>query len=242
MVRWAVMESLPKGFIPGYKTDSLGNAQEIISIFNQMTNLPVITSKSATIMSDIYQKYGFNLDYIDSKSNEGQRLLKDGRCVLVAPKGSKLGIPKLDMALASGWASIMGKRRRSFPLSDHVDYKGLLSFIRKCRPRRVLTFHGGSMTRNFYQDIKRVLGIDANPLTTIRENIHGPIVKAESRIRNCSRQILRTIKIPGFIYTEDWLVREMAQCGFNRTETKNSLKFLIHRGIIAEGDGGLKLA
>ncbi len=241
MIRWSVMEALPQGLIPAFKTDSIGNAQEIISIYNQMTSLPVVTAKSATLVSDIYAKYGYNLDYVDARSPEGQELIEDGKCVLITPKGSKLLVPNLDVALASGWATIMGKKRRAFPLSDHADYKALLGFIRRCKPKRVLTVHGGSMTRDFHKHVKRVLGIDAKPLTGVEETIQGSLVSGESRIRACSSQILRTIRIPGFVYTPSWLVKEMARRGFTRTETENSIGFLIEKGVLAEGDEGVRL-
>ncbi len=40
MVRWATMEAIPAGRIPTFKTDSIGNAQEVIRIFNTLTKAP----------------------------------------------------------------------------------------------------------------------------------------------------------------------------------------------------------
>ena len=97
------------------------------------------------------------------------------------------------------------------------------------------------MTRDFHKHVKRVLGINAKPLTGVEETIQGPLVSGESRIRACSSQILRTIRIPGFVYTPSWLVKEMARRGFTRTETENSIGFLIEKGVLAEGDEGVRL-
>ncbi len=166
MVKWAVFDVIPRGRTPAFRTDPIGNAQEIISIFNRYTNLPVLTLGSVTRASDVYKAYGFKLEYIDARSDEGEELLEDGRCILIAPKGSKLSSERLEPALASGWAAIMrGRRGKSFPLSDHSDFKGILRFIRGCRPKKVLTFHGTALSRGFPEYLRRKLGIEAHPLT-----------------------------------------------------------------------------
>ena len=77
MVRWAVMGAISKGMVPTFHTDSIGNAQEIITIFNRMTKLPVVTAKRTTKASDVYRNYGYNLDYVDADSNRGRELLKE---------------------------------------------------------------------------------------------------------------------------------------------------------------------
>jgi len=241
MVRWAVLEAVPGGRVPVFKTDSIGNAQEIISIFNRMTKLPVVTAKSATRASDVYREYGHRLDYIDANSDEGRRLLEEGGCALIATKGSKLGDGKFEVALASGWAAILRKRRRSFPLSDHADFRGLLSFIRRCHPKRVLTFHGGALTRDFAGYVKKRLGIDARPLTRREETLMGPVSRSEVRMRACCDQLLRTLRIPGFVYTNPWLVREMARRGFTRSETEAALRRLIDQGLLTPAGSGVKL-
>lgn len=242
MVRWAVLEAIPGGMVPTFRTDSIGNAQEIISIFNRMTKLPVVTTKSATRASDVYREYGHNLNYIDADSDEGRELLEEGRCILITPKGSKPGFGKLEPALASGWAAIMKKGGvHPFPLSDHADFRGLLSFIRRCRPKRVLTFHGGALTKDFAAYVKKRLGIDARPLTSREETLSGPVSRSGMRMKACCDQLLRAVRIPGFIYTIPWLVREMARLGFTRIETEAALGHLIERGILTQTESGFKL-
>ena len=126
----------------------------------------------------------------------------------------------MDPALASGWASIMKNKAKAFPLSDHADFRELLSFIRRCRPKRVLTFHGGAMTRDFPNYVRKRLGIKANQLTKRPETINGPISQGELRKKACADNILRTVRIPGFEYTEHWMIREMTRRGFSKEETK----------------------
>jgi Cft2 family RNA processing exonuclease len=241
MVRWALMEAIPNGRIPTFRTDSIGNAQEVISVFNLLTSVPVVTFKSATKVSDVYRMYGHELDYVDADSPEGLELLDDGKCVLVVPKGTKLKRDNLDTALASGWAVMMRNRVKAFPLSDHADFRELLSFIRRCRPKRVLTFHGGKMTRGFAEYVRKRLDIDAGPLTSREETIHGPVTRGDLRMKVCYEQLIRTVRIPGFEYTSPWLVKEMARRGFTRSETEAALAHLVDRRVLELTASGIRL-
>ncbi len=238
--QWAV-NTVINGRIPTFKTDSIGNAQEVISILNQYTNLPVVTNKSASKVTDLYREAGYNLDSVDAQSEEGEELLESGKCALITPKGSKPMWDNLDIALASGWATIMGRKRIAFPLSDHADYRGLMSHIRKCKPKRVLTFHGGNFTKDFHNHVRKRLGIAASPLTSRIETINGPKMSNEIRIKACSKQIINAIKIPGFIYQPSWLITEMNRRGFSPSETENSIDFLIERGILKGSPDGVQL-
>ncbi|MBD3205959.1 hypothetical protein GF319_06405 [Candidatus Bathyarchaeota archaeon] len=237
---WAI-NSVLGNRIPAFKTDSIGNAQELISIFNQYTKLPVVTAKSASNITDVYRDSGYDLDSIDLRSEEGNEVFESGKCAIIMPKGSKLPANNLDIALASGWASIMRKKSMAFPLSDHADYKGLLGFIRKCKPKRVLTFHGGKITQDFHKHVKRTLRIPAAPLSSKIETIRGPLMNNEAKVRACSRQIVRTIRIPGFLYQQSWLVKEMGRRGFTPLETENSIQYLKEKGVLKETVEGLIL-
>ena len=237
---WAV-NAVIQGKIPTFKTDSIGNAQEIISILNQYTNLPVITYKSVSRVTEVYRNHGFNLDTIDSNTKEGMELLDNRKCVLVAPKGSKPNRENLDIALASGWATIMGKNRVAFPLSDHADFKSLLSFISKCKPKRVLTFHGGKITKDFHKHVKKTLGIPSSPLTTTIQTISGPKLTNEARYRACSEHLIRIVKIPGFIYQQNWLIKEMRRQGFTQDETEKAISFLLEKEVLKSSYDGISL-
>ncbi len=239
--QWSVKTAL-SGNIPTFKTDSIGNAQEVISILNQYTNLPVVTSKSATRVTDLYRENGYNLDSVDANSDEGQDLLDSGKCALITPKGSKPKLDNLEVALVSGWATIMGRKRIAFPLSDHADYRGLMNHIRKCKPKRVLTFHGGNFTKDFHKHIRKQLEIPASPLTSRIETVNGPKMNNAVRIRACSKQIVKTVRIPGFMYQPSWLVNEMSRRGFTKSETENSIEFLIERGILKNSPEGVTLS
>lgn len=237
---WAINTVL-NGRVPAFKTDCIGNAQEIISIFNQFTNLPVLTAKNASPITDVYRDSGFHLDSLDVKSDEGEEVFKSGKCVIVTSKGSRIPYENMDTALASGWATLLRNRNTAFPLSDHADYSGLLGFIRRCKPKRVLTFHGGKMTRDFHNHVRKTLGIPAAPLGSMIETISGPLMRNETRVKACSRQIIKTIRIPGFLYQEGWLIKEMGRRGFSSSETERGIRLLMDRGILKGTDEGLFL-
>jgi hypothetical protein len=197
--------------------------------------------KNVTRVSDVYREYGYNLDYIDAASPEGQELIESSKCILIAPKGAKLKYDNLDVALASGWATIMRKRTRAFPLSDHADFGELIKFIKHCHPKRVLTFHGGAITRGFPEYVRKRLKIDARPLTSREETLMGTVSYGERRMKACVDQLIRVIRIPGFEYTLSWLVKEMARRGFTRSETEVALKQLLKKNIIEMTSIGVKL-
>ena len=260
MVRWAVFDVIPRGRIPAFRTDPIGNAQEIITIFNRYTNLPVLTMGNVTRASDVYRAYGFQLEYVDAESEEGLELLRDGRCILIAPKGSKLVLlselgqtslghasggsgltpDRLEPAIASGWAAIMrGRSSKPFPLSDHSDFKGILRFIRSCRPKKVLTFHGTALSQGFPEYLRRRLSIEAYPLTARGEGVTlRP--RSEERVRRCCEHLLLELR-SGFIYRPSWLMRAMALRGYSRDETQEAIRRLVERGILTEDEEGVKL-
>ena len=136
----------------------------------------------------------------------------------------------------------MKKRGQAFPLSDHADFRELLSFIRRCRPKRVLTFHGGNMTRGFADYVRKRLGIDARQLTSREETLMGPVSRGEMRMKACHEQLLRTVRIPGFEYTAPWLVKEMARRGFTRSETEAALSHLVDLKLLDTTSKGVRLS
>jgi putative mRNA 3-end processing factor len=237
---WAV-NTVIQGRIPTFRADSIGNAQEVISILNQYTNIPIVTTKSTSRVTTVYRNLGYDMDSIDANTDEGKELLQNGRCALIIPKGSKPIMNNLEIALVSGWATIMGRKHLAFPLSDHADFKSLLGFIRRCNPKRVLTFHGGNMTKDFHKHVKKTLGIPSSPLTSSSHSITGPKISNESRIRTCSKKIVMAIRIPGFLYQPTWLIKEMIRYGFNKEEVVISISYLVENGILRETSEGLSL-
>jgi len=85
MVKWAE-EKIKEGKTPTFQTDSLGNSQEIISIFNKSTEFSVVASPSVSKINEIYMSHGFRLEYIDSGCEEGKEILDGGEAVYIVPK------------------------------------------------------------------------------------------------------------------------------------------------------------
>jgi len=163
MVKWA-REVLKSGKIPTFQTDPLGNAQEIISIFND-AEIPVITHWKVTRMSKIYESYGHKLGYFDAETSEAEEIKRQGNFIYIAPKNLKVSNPDFEAALVSGWALWM--RRTGFPLSDHADFPRLLKFVEECKPRIVLTCHGGRFDKTLAEYIERKMHIRAYPINLI---------------------------------------------------------------------------
>lgn len=245
IVKWAVRQVNEKNKIPAFQSDSIGNAQELITIFNRMTRLPVVATSAVARASAVYQKYGHKLDYVDAGSDDGEDLLSSGDCVLIAPKGGSLSrYQNLEVAFASGWAVILRRGgKEPFPLSDHADFKQLLSFVRRCSPKRALTFHGGSYSKDFASIVRRSLGIEAGPLTDREEALRGRVSLDASRVNSCSRMLMGVACIPGFEYSRRWLTKELAKKGFSKSEVDQTLIVLLDLGrLVAEDADRVRLA
>jgi Cft2 family RNA processing exonuclease len=164
MKNWA-KKILKTGKIPTFQTDSLGNAQEIICIFNEITNIPVVTHWKVSKINKVYESHGHKLEYIDANSDEGKELISSKNMVYITPKQLKLDTSKFVPALVSGWA--LWSRKKAFPLSDHADFLHLMRFIEDCHPELVLTCHGGRANQIFTKIIEKELKIRAFPINLI---------------------------------------------------------------------------
>ncbi len=167
MVKWAV-DVIKHGKTPVFQADSVGNAQELIQIFNKLTTLPVATHQRIAQISKVYKSYGHALEYVDGGDGEETESAASNKHVFVAPK--RFRYPENSdycFAYVSGWASQLKGEREPFPLSDHADFNQLLQFVEACKPKLVLTCHGGRFNEVFAQYVTKKLGIEARPLKLI---------------------------------------------------------------------------
>ncbi len=228
MVQWAI-NSLKQGKIPAFQTDPLGNAQEIIKIFNELTRIPVTTHHRVTAISQVYEAYGHKLDYLDANSEEAAEVTSSGECIFIAPKGLNLSkYAEFDSALVSGWA--LWAKRKAFALSDHADFPHLIDFVRECRPKTLLTCHGGRFNETLVRHIEKRLGIEARPLDLIPTTLFPK--HDEARIRECGREILKIAKVPSFSYSKKMIARGVTQLGFSSSEINLALKMLTEQKIL----------
>ena len=167
MIKWAE-EVIRSGRIPTFKTDPLGNAQEIIRIFNE-AGIPVITHWKVTRINKVYESYGHKLEYFDDETPEAEEIKKQGAFVYITPKNLNVSSSSFETALVSGWALLM--RRTGFPLSDHADFPRLIRFVEECEPKIVLTCHGGRFNEVLARYIERRMRIRAYPINLIPTRI-----------------------------------------------------------------------
>ncbi len=167
IVKWAV-DVIKHGKTPVFQADSVGNAQELVQIFNKLTTLPVATHPSVTRINKVYEAYGHDLKYIDGGDGEETEAAASSKRVFVAPKRFKHSENSdYCFAYVSGWASRLNGEREPFPLSDHADFSQLLRFVEECKPKLVLTCHGGRFNEVFARYVTKKLGIEARPLKLI---------------------------------------------------------------------------
>jgi len=165
MVEWA-NNILGGGKIPVFQADPLGNAQEIIRVFNENTNIPVISHWKVSRINKVYEYYGHKMEYVELRDESAYELISRRNAVIVAPKRSNSFYSRdFVPAFVSGWA--LKFRRKSFPLSDHADFPNLIEFINKCNPKLVLTYHGGKFNGILAKYVERKLNIRAYPINLI---------------------------------------------------------------------------
>ncbi|MEM2227170.1 MAG: MBL fold metallo-hydrolase [Candidatus Bathyarchaeia archaeon] len=165
IVEWSI-QIIRKGLIPVLYADSLGNSQELISIFNRYTRIPVVVHEKIAKLSCIYKAHGFPLEFFDM-GDFGEEELNRCDHILLMPKGAKLKLTRRHKpALVSGWGDIGGFGMETFPLSDHADFGSLMGYVEESSPDLVLTVHGGAYDRVLAKAIESSLGIRARPLNT----------------------------------------------------------------------------
>ena len=150
---------------------ALGKAQRLAAAVDPSIG-PIIGHGAVMKMVEAYRASGVRLPPID-RVPPRTRKMGAGRALVIAPP-SVAGSRWLDIfgetsvAMASGWMTLRGVRRRrgfdkGFVVSDHADFPGLLTAIAASRARRVLVTHG------FTDTLTRLLqerGVDAAVLPT----------------------------------------------------------------------------
>ena len=129
---------------------SLGKAQRVLSGLDPSIG-PILLHGAVDKMTTIYREQGLPMPptrYADPQAAKQTR----GQALVVAPPASA-GTPwmrkfgEVNTAFASGWMLVRGMRRwraldRGFPLSDHVDWDGLLQTIEATGAERIGVTHG----------------------------------------------------------------------------------------------------
>ena len=233
---WAE-ESISLEKIPAFQADPLGNAQELVCIFNQLTKIPVVTHPKISNINRIYESFSRPLDFIDAESEEAKQLSSSKKYVFIAPKQPNLAQnDNFNVGYVSGWASQFSGERTPFLLSDHADFYRLLEFVKDVKPKKVLTCHGSrGASEIFAKNVIKMLGIEAKPLSKKRELSTAVRKQFEKwRIDACQEQILDMLRIPGFTYPKNWILNQLlnTQWDFAEREAKEALDSFTRQGIL----------
>ncbi|MBI5543712.1 MAG: MBL fold metallo-hydrolase [Deltaproteobacteria bacterium] len=168
-IRSFARESLDAGATPVFFGYTLGKSQEAMKLLSD-GGFPVAVHASIADMADHYIALGCPLPHrrFDGAMRPGEALIFPMHLTRSRAL-DKIGAAKT--AVLTGWALDPGTRYRygtdaAFPLSDHADFDGLLSYVEKTGARKVLTVHG------FAKELAACLrdrGYDAQPLMTPRQ-------------------------------------------------------------------------
>jgi putative mRNA 3-end processing factor len=149
-----------------------GKLQEVMQILHGAdVCVPFVMPERVFRVSKVCELHGMQLGCLAlSTAKEGRELL-DGNLPCVAfyhmnSRGS-VGLVGSSRICVSGWefhspCRQIGEREHLVALSDHSDFNGLIEYVRRCKPKRVVTdnyrvSHGVTLAR----EISRRLGIPA---------------------------------------------------------------------------------
>jgi len=142
---------------------------------------PIYTHGAVEKGTDAYRRTGVKLPptkYVGSI--EGNHDYKGGMVVAVpsahgTPWMRKFG--RVSTAMASGWMAVRGARRRrsmdrGFVISDHVDWRSLLTAIKQCEPETVWVTHGytDAVARYLNENGRHAIAIGARSRTESDED------------------------------------------------------------------------
>jgi putative mRNA 3-end processing factor len=164
-----VEERLRRGAV--YVFGYYGKLQEVMQILRRAdVCVPFVMPERVFHVSEVCEAHGMHLgDFTLSTAKEGRELLdEDLPCVAFYHMNTrgKVGL-RSSRICVSGWefrspCRQIGEREHLVALSDHSDFCGLIEYVRRSMPRRVVTdnyrvSHGVTLAR----EISRRLGIPA---------------------------------------------------------------------------------
>ncbi len=140
-----VKRKLESGAAVVFGTYTMGKAQELIKVFNDIGIAPVVDEKIAKL-NEVYAKFGIKLDYASSgeegygKQGDALYITSNSKLTGEAMRISETGGKRVYTAMASGFAkTIKFSTDVQFPLSDHADFRQALEYIERCNPKRIFT-------------------------------------------------------------------------------------------------------
>ncbi|MDO8647324.1 MAG: MBL fold metallo-hydrolase [Candidatus Diapherotrites archaeon] len=146
---------------------ALGKAQELSKIVNEFSNEVPAVHEKVFEFNKIYESNGCKIGDFEKLNGN----LKDFNVAIIPPSlVSKDLVNALQISLgkkvvsgiATGWGFYGKKFNKTFPLSDHADFRQLMHYVEESGAKKVITMHGFS--QEFARHLNRKLGINAAPL------------------------------------------------------------------------------
>lgn len=229
IVKWA-LECMREHRIPAFVTEPIGDAQELVRIFNLWTEVSVIVHPRIAHINKVYENQGTGLRYLDASTEEGLHVVEQGECVVIVPRRfdtARYG--NFRTAHISTWATRVDDTQKVFPLTGRADLAQLLRFIEEAKPKTVLTFYGASEL--LARMITKKLGIQAKHLTT------GPAPKRtqrakvdEKRVLAFQETVMQSMEMSNFTYEKRDIVALGLKEGFRIGEIEEALGRLTKDG------------
>lgn len=149
---------------------SLGKSQRILKAVDGIA--PVSVHYSIAKLNEAYESVGVQLPEWKSVDFREEVKYLDRQIVILPPalvdSNVIKKIPNRHYAICSGWMQVRGARRwrsadAGFAISDHADWKGLLTVVKSSEAEKVYVTHGQS---EIFAKYLREIGMDAAPLKT----------------------------------------------------------------------------
>jgi hypothetical protein len=232
LVKWA-LECIRDQRIPAFEVDVIGNAQELVRVFNTWTEIPVIAHPRIARINRVYESKGIDLRYIDASTDEASEMVEQSRCVVLFPRGfdtSRYGNFRTAYVRATP-VRPRNAQQKLFHLGDQADMTQLIQYVQEARPRSVLSCYGAS--QEFAQIVSRRLGIPAGQLATeVRRRKPAPMKLDGVRISRCQETILKAMEVPDFTYEKRDLMALGLREGFRSQEIEEALLRLTRNGVL----------
>ncbi len=185
-----VLSKLEKGIVL-FGAYSLGKAQDIIKVLNDVGITPIVDKKVSGI-NKVYSAHGTKLSYSSITENEEEFNLAIKRNFVGIVENSHLSDLSISLsrvhskrvftAVATGFAKMFKLSSDvQFPLSDHADFSQAVEYIELCNPKLVYTFGSGSNPSIFAKNLS-TCGYNAHKFVNYAESLsEGALVKMRSK-------------------------------------------------------------
>lgn len=135
---------------------ALGKAQRLISLINQYCpDRHVLLHHKILPLARLYEQHGIKLGKYEPYNRKLMKNQSGGFVYIVPPLTFDCYFRAKGVlrAFASGWAKLQRQNDLELYISDHVDWKDLLSLIEQVRPREIWTLHGnGTLLQEHLKD------------------------------------------------------------------------------------------